>query len=51
MNKIKSISFLLILFTAFSLAQEELKISDAVKITLENNLLKARILTLEREVL
>ena len=38
MNKIKSISFLLILFTAFSLAQEELKISDAVKITLENNL-------------
>ena len=38
MNKIKSISILLILFTAFSLAQEELKISDAVKITLENNL-------------
>ena len=38
MNKIKSISFLLILFTAFSIAQEELKISDAVKITLENNL-------------
>ena len=38
MNKIKAISFLLIFFTTFSLAQEKLKISDAVKITLENNL-------------
>ena len=38
MNKIKPISFLLIFFTVFSLAQEKLKISDAVKITLENNL-------------
>ena len=38
MNKIKSISFLLIFFTSLSLAQEKLKISDAVKITLENNL-------------